>query len=174
MSRRKQPTLLIIASVILAACTLAGCSGSSFKRNPADITRTEAWNTACAITYRSEEPDKDYWQTPGETLMLGYGDCEDKALLLWYTLRHVHGVKSARFVVGRTHRFLNKCPHAWVEVGAGFGILILDPTAKEMRPRYMYSIFAYEPMRHPDLDIKANVFMDVTGYRNLNPATGWK
>ena len=163
----------LIAAVLLASL-IVGCAGSSFKRDPAKILRADAWDTACQITYRSEEPGKDHWQTPAETLMTGCGDCEDKAILLWYVLRHVHGVKSARLVVGVPHIVMCVHPHAWVEVGDGNDSIVMDPTFRQVFPRFMLNRMTFVQMRHKAIDIKANAFMDVTGYRNLNPAMGWK
>ena len=39
------------------------------------------------ISYRSEPPGRDRWQTPQETWRLGHGDCEDFALLVLHLCR---------------------------------------------------------------------------------------
>jgi len=53
----------------------------------------------------------DRFQTPGLTLELGTGDCEDAAAVAWSTLPLV-GLPEGRLVVGTLH----KAGHAWVEV----------------------------------------------------------
>lgn len=39
------------------------------------------------VRYEEEEPGKDSWQLPHETLTKATGDCEDYAILKWYLLR---------------------------------------------------------------------------------------
>lgn len=163
--------IVIVVAVVLA---ITGCASPDFHLNFSSIGLAGAWPTACGIEYKSEPAGEDHWQSPEETIRLGTGDCEDKALLLWYVLRHVRGVKDVRLVVGQTHVVLHHAHHAWVEVGKGMGTLVMDPTAEQVFVRYMLSPFAYIPVNSKDYDIKAEAFMKRTGYRNLNPDVGWK
>lgn len=50
--------------------------------NVADIN--DFWNKT--ITYKSEPPGEDIWQTPEETLKLKTGDCEDFAIAKYFDL----------------------------------------------------------------------------------------
>lgn len=69
----------------------------------------------------------DYWQLPRETLRLGYGDCEDQAILLCSYLR-ANGVSSNDvFVVVGTS---NNQGHAWVFVNRIDGWKFVEPTAQ--------------------------------------------
>ena len=163
-----------LGMIVFILLTTSGCGSFGFQRDLSQISLDDAWDTACDITYKSEGPGHDYWQAPEETLMLGTGDCEDKSLLLWYTLRHVHNIKTARLVIGLTHVLFKASPHAWVEVGDGLGTVIMDPTAKQAIPRYMLSGLSYVRIEHAVLDRRAMAFMRATGYRNLNPKIGWK
>ena len=158
--------------ILLLLICLSGCTG--FPRDPAKITLAEAWPTACAIKYKPESPVGDHWQAPEETLLLGTGDCEDKAILLWYVIRHVHAVPNARVVIGQINILSDRGAHAWVEVGTGVATLIMDPTSGQVYFRYMLNGLTYAPIA-PDLfRLKAMAFMKATGYRNLNPGVGWK
>lgn len=158
--------------ILLLLVCLSGCA--SFPRDPAEITLADAWPTACAIEYKSEPPADDHWQAPEETLLLGTGDCEDKAILLWYVIRHVHAATDARVVVGQINILFDRGAHAWVEVGTGVTTLIMDPTSEQVYFRYMLNGLTYVPIAPDIFKPKAMAFMKATGYRNLNPDAGWK
>jgi hypothetical protein len=66
-------------SGILGASLLFGCSQS--RSNPTLPTSLEriVEFTSSHIEYESEE--EDFWQSPTETLKIGYGDCDDIALV---------------------------------------------------------------------------------------------
>ena len=80
-------------------------------------------------TYKSEEPGKDHWQTPEETLLLGTGDCEDFAILCMWKMREC-GLDSALGCIPMK----NGTFHAVVVCG----LLVFDPAS----PRCTYDIDA--------------------------------
>ena len=131
-----------------------------------------AWKQACAIEYKPEPFGQDYWQAPSETITLGTGDCEDKAILLWYTLRHING-SDAYFVVGVVHPLFSPGGHAWVEVGRGGLAVVLDPTSEMLQPRWMLSEHAYKHAPKQINRIKAKAFLAATGLKDLNTEKGW-
>jgi len=107
--------------------------------------------------------------------MLGTGDCEDKAILLWYLLRHRYNVKDVYFVGGEAHELFHKGGHAWVEIGSGLFAIVLDPTTSFAQPRYMLNKYTYTHCTDIKYhEIRAMAFMKATGYRNLNPLWGWR
>lgn len=68
------------------------------------------------LEYRLDGPDnRDYWQTPSETLLKGGGDCEDLSLLFMYLLEEELGVSSSLLLVRVDGR--EDIGHAIVEAG---------------------------------------------------------
>ena len=138
---------LLVTVLSIVFVTSTGCSPAAFNPSAYDSTWgavSAAWEEAKAIKYVKEPAGQDYWQPPRVTLVLGTGDCEDKAILLWYRLKYCLKLKKVRLVVGQIHPIFLGGGHAWVEVGDGLTCLIMDPTQKEMQPRYMLSDLAYQ------------------------------
>ena len=144
---------LLIILLVLAA---SGCAHRS------------AWEIARDIRNVSEPPGQDFWQSPEETLKCGAGDCEDKAILLWWLLREA-GVKDGRVVFGRLHAFMPEYPHAWVELGKGMNAIIMDPAMELIIPRYMLDFLAYyEVKNNPIWRARAWWFTARTGIEGFN------
>lgn len=80
------------------------------------------------IAYAPEPYGSDHWQTPGETLDRGAGDCEDFAILKMAEL-YASGVDPGEMavVVGDLHGGVS---HAILVVKSGGGELILDNRAR--------------------------------------------
>ena len=180
--RRKHPALMnpvqrgiayigIAALAVVLLLMACGCSSSFQYAQQAPMG--EAWAIARDITYRSEPGEQDHWQAPEVTLMLGTGDCEDKALLLWYLLKHVHKVEHVYFTVGQVNVLFARGGHAWVELGVGPHALIMDPTMKIIIPRYMLNRISYIKYDSKIYDSRAQAFIAVTGYKDLNSLVGW-
>jgi hypothetical protein len=66
-----------------------GCSVIPIEQETFDLgTPTEAISWIYShITYVHDEPGKDNWQLPSETIARGKGDCDDVAILLMSALR---------------------------------------------------------------------------------------
>jgi len=163
--------IAVFVLIILLVCTL-GCSNAKLDSPHVQIKR--AWVQACDIRYVSEPPGEDYWQPPEITEMTNKGDCEDKAIFLWYKLRHVYKVKYVYLVGGQVNELFQKGGHAWVEIGSGPSAIIMDPTAQLILHRYMLNKYSYAHADSKMQGIRAKIFMDVTGHRNLNPLWGWR
>ena len=84
---------IVVWAVIIVATILffGGCVYNKPMTKLANVMK--AWDTACAIEYVPEPPGEDFWQDPVVTLKTNKGDCEDKAIVLWWLLRHVHKIK---------------------------------------------------------------------------------
>lgn len=164
--------IAIFAILIALTCLALGCSNTQLDSHRAQVK--SAWKQACDIQYVPEPRGEDYWQPPEITEMLGTGDCEDKAILFWYKLRHVYKAKQVYLVGGEVNDLFHRGGHAWVEVGSGSSAIILDPTTHFMMARYMLNEHAYVHANPKTQEIRAKIFMDVTGYRNLNPLWGWR
>jgi predicted transglutaminase-like cysteine proteinase len=85
----------------------------------------------------------DNWKLPPKT-EIGGGDCEDKAIWLYWKLIE-DGFKRVRLFVGK-HRNSDKFFHAWVIWYTERGNFILDPTNDDMVwPTKSYPTGFYEP-----------------------------
>ncbi len=74
--------------------------------------------------------DTDYWQTPQETEARHTGDCEDKALWLFYELKQ-NGYSNALLVIGK-YRQMDLKYHVWVTYTDDSGeTIVLDPTIQK-------------------------------------------
>ena len=90
----------------------------------------DTYSTYNDITYRLDNENQlvdDYWQLPRETISLGYGDCEDQAILLCSYLRSNNVGPDNVFVVVGT---LNNQGHAWVVINRWDGWKFVEPTAE--------------------------------------------
>ena len=93
---------------------------------------------------------RDHWQTPQETEINGYGDCEDKAIWLFTKLR-ANRYENVRLVVGKLKRSFHGY-HAWVEYVDVKGVThILDSSTQariwkrhEISPSYFVPCFSYD------------------------------
>lgn len=123
----------------------------------------DCFDQAAQITYRSEE--RDYWQSPAETLLRGEGDCEDKALYLQDLLRQ-RGIDS-EVVFGVEDSLASEGMHAWVELMVDGQRYVLDPTNGFVARRESLS-----GRRHmPVLGLPA-VMRKLTAYRQRTGSTG--
>jgi predicted transglutaminase-like cysteine proteinase len=81
--------------------------------------------------------DKDYWQTPKETLLRGFGDCEDFAIAKFFTLRAL-GVDSKHIRLIFNYQRSNVAHMVlgyWEDPeDAMEDVLILDNAHKRVRP----------------------------------------
>ena len=59
-----------------------------------------------------KEHKRDIWQTPQETQARGSGDCEDKAVWLFYQLRQ-NGYQNVSLVIGK-YKSVSRGFHVWV------------------------------------------------------------
>ena len=116
--------LVLIALVVLAA----GCDfGWEFHTTlpfdnqswdidvPEDINSLEAtldW-VFDNVEYRTETDD--YWQSPEETLALGYGDCEDFSVLVLYILQKRTNI-IGKIIIGKFYERRLGDNHVWIEV----------------------------------------------------------
>ena len=97
-----------------------------------------------------KEKGRDHWQTPEETEINGYGDCEDKAIWLFKKLRE-NRYQNARVVVGKLKEGYQGY-HAWVEYTDATGVThILDASTQakiwkrqEVTPSYFVPYFSYD------------------------------
>ena len=69
-----------------------------------------------------KEGKGDIWQTPQETERKGSGDCEDKAVWLFYQLKQ-NGHENVRLVIGK-YKSISAGYHVWVAY-------ILDPATQK-------------------------------------------
>lgn len=65
------------------------------------------------ISYKAEG-EKDYWQSPKETLRLGTGDCEDVVLLFAYLMKRSR--IQATYCWGECQNDKTQFAHTWVEL----------------------------------------------------------
>ncbi len=101
------------------------------------------------LRYLKDE-GRDHWQTPRETEINGYGDCEDKAIWLFKRLRET-GYENVRVVVGKLKKSFHQY-HAWVEYTDEKGIAhILDASTQtriwrrhEISSSYFVPFFSYD------------------------------
>ena len=109
---------------------------------------------AKSLRYLKDE-GRDHWQTPQETEINGYGDCEDKAIWLFKRLRESR-YESVRVVVGKLKKNFHGY-HAWVEHTDAKGTThILDASTQtriwkrhEISHSYFVPYFSYdEKTRH--------------------------
>ena len=90
------------------------------------------------IRYRPEDAglERDYWQTPQETLEQGSGDCEDISLLFMYLCRQNLEVEPRLLVVGNASQ--QTYNHTLVEVDGTW----YDPSAgRQVRHVAAYHVF---------------------------------
>ncbi|HTL70092.1 MAG TPA: hypothetical protein VL404_02255 [Candidatus Eisenbacteria bacterium] len=72
----------------------------------------------------------DRWQSPQETDARHSGDCEDKAIWLFYRLK-LSGAHDVRLVIGKFKRHMGEF-HVWVTYrDAGGGLCLADPTLQK-------------------------------------------
>lgn len=79
--------------------------------------------------YKTEKNGMDHWQLPAETEMLGTGDCEDKAIWLYYKLLK-DGFDDVRLVVGEYIEG-KEIRHVWLSWHQNERTYILDPTTND-------------------------------------------
>lgn len=85
---------------------------------------------ARAFRYKEDARGNDHWQSPEETESRWAGDCEDKAVWLFYQLK-MNGAQDARLVIGKQNA-ASKGLHVWVALTEPNGSFrILDPTAQK-------------------------------------------
>lgn len=115
-----------LVSLVAGLCFWAGLAGCTYNVNKACVIETFA--DVCRIENKKEKDGEDYWQTPGETLRLKTGDCEDKDFLL-KSLLFRQGIKT-EVVFGLLDEYSEE-GHTWIEYGDRKGELwILDPVYK--------------------------------------------
>src|SRR5262245_6689619 len=82
---------------------------------------------AVARSFRyARELKTDRWQTPQETEARRSGDCEDKAVWLYWVLK-TNGYQNVALHIGR-YRSVDARLHVWVTVEDGSNEWMLDPT----------------------------------------------
>ena len=181
--RRNHPALMnpiqrwmayFVIGILFGVFLLMLCGCQSSFQSAQLAPKEDAWAISKSIIYKAEPFGQDHWQVPEVTLMLGTGDCEDAALVLWWKLRHVHGIKNVYFTVGQVNLLFARGGHAWVELGSGPFALIMDPTMETITPRFMLNRISYIKSNPKIYESRARAFMAVTGYRNLNKLIGWE
>ena len=114
------------------------------------------------------DEDGDHWQTPGETVRRGKGDCEDQALYLHHLLRNDRIGSTVVFGIRDLENA--ETGHAWVECEMFGERYILDPTCRLVAARKDLSPTLYYPViEQPVLAAKLREYLARTGGRGVNP-----
>lgn len=153
--------LAMLATCMLSTTTPALAEHSPFDQKIA-ATGFYQWKTSNPDTRRSidelftvarsfrykQERNTDHWQTPQETESSHAGDCEDKAVWLYWVLK-TNGYENVALHVGR-YRSADSRLHAWITVADESGDWVLDPTtqrriwrASEFSADYYRTLFQY-------------------------------
>ncbi len=105
---------------------------------------------AKSIRYVADEPSNDYWQTPQQTEARWAGDCEDKAIWLFFKLKQ-NGFSGVRLVIGRL-RSVSRGFHVWVTLSTDQNdSYLLDPTSQkrawkssELPEGYYHPLYSFD------------------------------
>jgi transglutaminase-like putative cysteine protease len=116
---------IVLVALMLNWLAEPMCSPASSAPDESRWDVLACFERAARIDYH-DEGEEDYWQSPAETLDLGRGDCEDKALLLRNMLAR-RGIE-ARVSFGVEDTTTSPNLHAWVECEIEGELYVLDPT----------------------------------------------
>jgi len=149
---------LATAVGVCALMALAtGCNSFDYRGTPVSSTPWDSqWESvrnavkeAGSISYRPEAGG-EHWQAPGETAMLGMGDCEDISIWLYSRLVQ-QNVQGARLCIGK-RRPGDQTFHAWVVWATPQTTYILDPTTSpDLSKARTWPAGYYEPFYSYDL-----------------------
>ncbi|MCK4974384.1 MAG: transglutaminase-like cysteine peptidase [Sulfurimonas sp.] len=99
----------------------------------------------------------DYWATPKEFLITGYGDCEDYAIIKYFTLLKLGFSKKKLFITTVFEKF------------TGRHHMVLSYFETKNKPPLVLDNLSYKIL---DLkvreDLKANIFINATGIYKIN------
>ena len=130
----------IVTFVLLIGCAVGpdmrDFEGKVTEETPFDhkyIRVQRQMRKAAKFKNKRDKKGQDYWQTPEETEERGTGDCEDKALWVYYKLFN-QGF-NVRLVLGGMYEWVSKTNtmtycHCWTQWYTPRGIYILDPGQK--------------------------------------------
>jgi len=132
---------IVVRGLLCAVLGLAALTGVSCT-SWAEVER--AYHQDRDLPYVSDRGE-DTWQTPGETVARGAGDCEDKAIYLHHLLRE-RGIDST-VVFGIQDVRRPTVGHAWVECEVDGRVQVLDPTGRLLIAREDLAVWEYYPVR---------------------------
>lgn len=102
-----------LLAALAAAVLLQGCDIMPLRGVPLFSSYDEAWDWINEnIEYRRDEGES--WSPPNDTVSRGYGDCEDKGLLMLDIVAQQFGEEGILVCGGNGDTF-----HAWVEFKCG-------------------------------------------------------